>query len=159
MVCSSGLFGFLCYLFLPYSIFLYLWRNEHFLPSLGWKWQGGEGSPLAKGRGKQPNALEMQQKCWFCSWEPGTASQSCSVALTKKDAPSKDSILMTSDHPITTPSGKKSLQSFLCSCSCSSCQLCEDFAHYSRATVLSWLMRTSCFTADFYSHLNLSLSN
>lgn len=59
--------------------------------------------PFSDGRRRTAKHLEMHQKSWLCSWRPGTASLSCSIALTKKDAPSENDILMTGDHPITTP--------------------------------------------------------
>lgn len=105
VVCSSVPFDFSLFPFTFPSLPLYLQRKEQFLPSPvgSLQRQGGEGNPSAVGGGGQPSALEMHRKCWLCSRKPGTASQSRSVALTKKDALSKEGILMTSDHPTTTP--------------------------------------------------------
>lgn len=105
----------------------------------GW---GRERFSDGRRRRRTATCLEMHQKCWPCSWRPGTASWSCSIALTKKDAPSENGILMTGDHLIAIPLGKTSLQTFLSSRSCLSHWLCGDSADYSRTTVLFRLTRT-----------------
>lgn len=79
------------------------------------------GKPAVTGRGRKlfSNGKGRTAKCLGDAPEvltlPGTALQSRPVALTKRDALSKEGILMTRDHPITTPFDKRSLQNFLSS--------------------------------------------